>query len=54
MCWTTPEVVAQSAAAQPQVWAAAAISICRPAAPARRAGSQFIGVEKLPPANCAP
>ncbi len=28
--------------------------MARAAAPARRSGSQFMGVEKLPPANCAP
>ncbi len=54
MCLTEPPAVEQSAVVQPQVWAAAAISISRPAAPAWRRGSQFIGVAKLPPANCAP
>ncbi len=54
MCMTMPVEVEQSPAAHFQVSAAAAISICRPAAPARRSGSQLNGVEKLPPANCGP
>jgi hypothetical protein len=37
-----------------QVAAAAAMSICRPAAPARRSGSQLVGVAVLPPATCRP
>ena len=51
---TVPAVVSHSDAFTPHDAAAAATSICRPAAPIRRCSSQFIGVAVLPPANCEP
>ena len=44
-------MVSHSAAGTFHSAAAAAISICRPAAPTWRSGSQFIGVAVLPPAT---
>src|SRR6266849_3664034 len=49
-----PEAVEHSASGTPQVCAAAATSICRPAAPICRMGSQLFGVAVLPPATCEP
>jgi len=48
---TAPSAVVSSAAGTFSACAAAPISSCRPTAPARRSGSQFIGVAVLPPAN---
>jgi hypothetical protein len=48
---TTPASVVHSPAGTFQLAAAAATSICRPAAPARRSGSQLVGVDVLPPAT---
>jgi hypothetical protein len=42
------------ASGTPHVAAAAAISMCRPTAPAWRSGSQLTGVLWLPPALCGP
>ncbi len=53
-CSTRPACVEHSASGTPQRAAAAAIISCRPAAPARRSGSQLIGVAIDPPANCGP
>ena len=49
-----PEAVEHSCGATPQVCAAAAIVICRAAAPMRRIGSQLRGVAELPPVICPP
>ena len=49
---TTPADVVHSEGFTPQVLAAAATSIARPAAPTRRIGTQLVGVAVLPPADC--
>src|SRR5215831_17773419 len=50
--WRTwPDAVSQSDALTLQVFAAAATSIARAAAPTRREGSHSVGVARLPPAN---
>src|ERR1700693_4498106 len=54
MCITHPDDVSHSDSGTDQVCAAAATNICLHAPPTRRNGSQFTGVEVLPPARCGP
>ena len=53
-CRTALFSVVSSAAGTFQVLAAAATSIARAVAPARRSTSKFIGIDNEPPANCGP
>ena len=53
-CETRPDAVRHSFAGTFHCCAAAATSIWRTTAPTRRSGSQWVGVDVLPPAICMP